>query len=120
MRRLVATCLLVAASPASSNAGIHDFTGNTLYNTCRANDGPSMISCFRYIGGVVDGVSLSHPDGKEPFVIPDDASITQVRDVVVNYLRDNPDKRHWAAVVLVWNALQGAFPNPALAKSRKP
>jgi hypothetical protein len=41
---------------------------------------------------------------------PDQASENQVRDVVVNYLRDHPEVRHYSAASIAREALGEAFP----------
>lgn len=112
MKRLAILAGLAMAAPA--NAQLGDFTGNDILRTCRATEAGKAIACLQYLNGVVNGIELASPDGEEPFIIPRGVDTTQIRDVVLRYLDTNPDKRHWASAVLIWNALLKAFPNPKL------
>lgn len=87
--------------------------GNSLYANCTSGQFADIVACNRYIVGVVDGILVVSPREKPPFVIPQGVTGQQLNDVVIAYLKDNPDKRHWEAQYLVWNAIHAAFPAPA-------
>ena len=83
-------------------------TGNNLLDTCEESDG----ACLGYVMGVADRISSEQalPKAKQVICVPVEATGKQVKDVVVKYLRSQPEQRHLPAPALVWNALQKSFP----------
>jgi hypothetical protein len=70
--------------------------------------------CMGYIQGVThteNGISLSITPMTK-LCIPDDVTLSQLKDVLIAYLKDRPEERHWAAWSLVHNAINDAFPCP--------
>lgn len=87
--------------------------GNVLYRQCTSTGAIEQVACHQFIIGVVDGINIASETGLEPFTLPANVKGEQVKDVVLRYLREFPERRHWAGSVLVWNAMREAFPNPA-------
>lgn len=118
---LVATLLQAAAiahaqpdARVSTTRHLTFVEGNQLHSWCsRQADGPSAM-CFGYIIGIADGMELiagvADGDVRSVCYPADGVTLGQVRDVVIKYLADNPDKRHFPASYLVQNALSAAFP----------
>jgi hypothetical protein len=97
--------------------------GNDLYSACRSaqenikfegermqlksSEGSTVFSagiCWGYIEGVVDSIPAG--EGFEP---DENVRLSQCVDVVIAYLRDNPNQRHLGAYGLVRIALTKAF-----------
>jgi len=79
--------------------------GNQLYDRCTSQEIVKRLQCREYIAGMADAFNW------DKFVCgPDQASENQVRDVVVNYLRDHPEVRHYSAASIAREALGEAFP----------
>lgn len=109
----------LALIPGPTNAAEQNPSdGNGLYENCQSENLTLKVACHQYIIGVVDGVRVAEPEGKPSFGIPPDVRGIQIRDIVIQYLRDNPDKRHWPSSYLIWNALVKVFPPPP--RSTKP
>lgn len=108
MVRKAALALALISTPAVADST----DGNDLYRQCTSNGAVELVACHQYIIGAIDGIYLASPDGQEPFILPPNVKGEQVKDVVLRYLKDYPERRHWGAVVLVWNAMRSAFPNP--------
>ena len=108
MVRTAALAIALISCPAFA-AGTD---GNVLYRQCTATSAIEQVACHQFIIGVVDGINLASETGLEPFTLPTNVKGEQVKDVVLRYLRDFPERRHWSGAVLVWNAMRGAFPNP--------
>lgn len=94
-------------------------SGNDLYRVCN-NDGTlEVISCLSFLRGVIQGMTavafMNESDEfyeeQLGFNIPSSAEWGQIRDVVVNALRQNPELRQEEAVFLVWKALREAWPS---------
>ena len=83
-------------------------TGNQLYRSCLQN----ALESESYIRGLSDAFQIVNgPQGKFPRIcMRVGMSGDQVRDVVCNYLRDNPQYREDDAASLAFMALTGAFP----------
>jgi hypothetical protein len=96
---LVSTLLLLSSNLA--HAGFID--GNELWKSCDRKEG----FCNGYIQGVVDA-----SEGRERsyFCLSEKVMSSQARDVVINWLRDNPAERHNPAAWLVTVAMMDAFP----------
>lgn len=81
-------------------------SGNELFQSCEAREGTADNGvCVGYIKGVADTFQIAHQ-----FCPPKGAIGEQLNDVVIKYLRDHPEKRHYSASSLVIVALQRAFP----------
>lgn len=113
IRSLLAVSALFAAQPAQAEWK----SGNELLKNCE-DGAQNTVSgaidfgfCHGYIQGVVDGSRISTIAGgpDNSIKLPAGVTASQMRDVVVDYLRKNPQNRHWAASDLVYIALKGAF-----------
>lgn len=107
MKRLIAAGLLLVGSWAGPSQASF-LTGNKLQTVC----GQSRDECTAYIMGALDMMSFSQmTSGSGKFLcMPDSVDSDQVTDVVLKYVRDNPEKRHWPAGAVVWAAAVSAFP----------
>ena len=104
-------------------------SGNILYESCTSENTVQEAFCVGYLigqleGQVMGGVLIALGAGIEltadefasftnqmfQHCVPSDATNEQLRDVVVAYLRDNPETRHHAARSLAWSAYREAFP----------
>jgi hypothetical protein len=91
--------------------------GNNLYNDCTAatTTVPTeqfllVGTCIGYVTAITDALFAGNSVNGFKACIPINADINQIVDVVKNYIRDNPEKRHLVAVGLVAAALGRAFP----------
>lgn len=110
---------LLAASIALSNASpAHGafVDGNALYAECTATkDDATYFSkasrCMGYVLGVYDDMMfvLQAQYGKGDCT-PNRITAGQITDIVIKYIRDNPQERHFSGALLVRVALFEAFP----------
>jgi Rap1a immunity proteins len=90
--------------------------GNGLLRAC-SDDAPSGLNhafCMGYLEGAREGLSMLEK-GKSTgayFCEPENATLLQVRDIVVKYLRDNPENRQEVSILLVYRAFHKAWPGP--------
>ena len=129
--RLLVTITLSAASAAvmseASEFFIDDFNAEAMRdycktalkcedipNSCKTQDRMDASTCNGYIIGSRVGyyLGLSAPDsgGKLEFCIPEEASIRQLIEVFLKYIRDHPDKLHISAARQVYDSWAIAFP----------
>jgi hypothetical protein len=111
---LVRKAVLTAALAISSPPTLANYlTGKDLYADCSKPQGSfSQGFCSGYISGVVDAIEHYQVNtGAEKNVcIPREASIGQVKEIVVRYLTQRADQRNNTASSLVWDAVHNAFP----------
>ena len=96
--------LLVAAVPAAASAARLD--GNTLLARCSTQD---VKSCSVYLDGFADALRES-PGDSRPACIPDNVNGLQLRDVVIQLLRNEPQNRQQSAARLIIRAYAKAWP----------
>jgi hypothetical protein len=118
---LVLPILLLASLATEAKAAFKD--GNKLYSECTSSPDYVLV-CMGYVQGVVDAgdqeAFLLEADGRTiagfRWCASDRANTKQAVDIVVRYLRDNPQRRHLVAAGLVAEALSQAWPCPAGVK----
>jgi hypothetical protein len=130
MRTILVWALAWAASPAFGQT----ITGNDVLSACEANDtGIKKGFCigyivglwegihwgtfvaFRSVGGFEEGGAAEANDFASMLLgscVPEHVENSQITDVVIHYLRDNPTSRHESARGLMERAMAEAFPCP--------
>jgi hypothetical protein len=115
-RAFLALCAIGSlGAPLTATA----FTGNELLGVC--NDGNTnnikFGLCLGFIKGVSEGFMIGervfNPQPNQqriPYCIPDSVTDGQIRDIVIVYLRQNPEWRHEGAVGAIVSSLRNAFP----------
>lgn len=89
-------------------------TGNDLYVACAQAD---KTWCYAYLAGLADGFAFE--ENATPLIcIPPHADTRQLADIVVEFLRTHPERRHYQAGSLVWGALFDAFRCPNVPKPK--
>lgn len=109
MGKVLLTMLaLFVASPASAQF----LSGNKLLGYCQGKPGSADFStCLGFVAGVSDSIGL-YQDVllAERVVCVPKTQLGQVREVVVQYLINTPQKRHEDAAFLSYLAMVAAFP----------
>ena len=130
MRTILALALTWASSPAMSQT----ITGNEVLSACEATTrGSRRVFCIGYIVGLWEGihwgtfVAFRSVGGFEQggaaeandfasmllgSCVPEHVENSQITDVVIRYLRDNPTTRHESVRGLMQQAMAEAFPCP--------
>ena len=94
-------------------------TGNTLFEQCtRERDSATYwyddATCTAYIQGFVEGATsfqeLWPKERPKAICLPAKATAGQIRDVVVKYLNQHPERRHLPAMMSILTATVAAFP----------
>jgi Rap1a immunity proteins len=109
---MCSTAGVLATGEEQVKISISDLTGNDLLRFCSSHEAFETNMCTGYIEGVRDGLMFATVSLKSKpfFSVPNKVSSDQLRDVVVKYLRDNPETRHKPAGMLTIFALKEAFP----------
>ena len=101
-RMMLATALL--AAPAAAHAARLD--GNALMAKCSTAD---TKGCFIYLEGFNAALS-EFPISGRPACVPEGVTGSQMRDVVLKLLRDEPQNRERPAARLIMRAFAKAWP----------
>lgn len=109
MRRALLIAAAAAGLAYSAPAHAAFINGNKLYDECKAENVKSATQwqsaafCIAFVFGVVDSLSYD----KKCF--PEEIIGSQVKDVVIDYLKSHPATRQTDATDLVQEAVREAF-----------
>lgn len=102
--------ILCAISVGGTPAHASSFkNGNDLLAQCDNSLESAWGVCLGYIVGVADAMDGNSLNGYAA-CIPSQATQGQVHDVVLRWMGQHPELRHFAAAGLVAHSLQDAFP----------
>lgn len=110
---------LVLATSVAFPAASQDWSyGNDFYASCSESVAPTArnaewrFACFAYVKGIHDMAVFMSGRIRPEVCPPDGVSIIQHYDILLKYLKDNPDQRHKPTAELLWEADLKAFPCP--------
>lgn len=118
MRALAALLLVLAPSAATGQSSLAQAmqSGSDAYSICRSYEsGTNGWVCLSWINGAVQaagGTTSLNPEYPDFCTPAYGGSIGQYADVFVQYLGDNPGRRHLPAIMLFREAMARAFPCP--------
>ena len=104
--------ILLFYAPAATSA----YTGNELLSHCEQTHQIGEGFCMGFIYGVDEGFYAAEflyrrPKPEEKiYCKPANVTAGQMKDIVIQYLRQNPQTRHQPAGIPVLESFQGAFP----------
>jgi hypothetical protein len=105
-------CLLIGSlgiSPTSGHAN-PALTGADLLEVCVSRLSIAETHCLAFINGVTAGHALSVGTGRTFYCLPEKADSTQVKRIVVKYLKKNANSLDSDAAELIFRALANAWP----------
>lgn len=102
MKKLIAAVTFTAALAAPAHAEF--WLGNTLLARCESFEMADKMDCLGYITGAADAAQW------RSYCPPSVVNRGQIQDIVVTFLRQNPDIRHQTADILVATALRRVWP----------
>jgi len=111
----------VGGPPFASPARAYFLDGDELMNHCSINVADGRFDpaiCVTYIMGAHDAFMFQRLVRNQPRCTPRNLTAGRLREVVVDYLQDNPDNRVMDASALVWNAIIAEWPDCAKTADR--
>ncbi len=131
--RVFSLAVLCFSMPSVAMADTRGFTGNMILTNCGADQRSFAYGvCSGYILGVMNGITLGSvaalatllSENSNPSIAPEEVaqdsigichgiegvSAQQYVDIVVLFIENNPNVRHYAGEILVMAALKEAFP----------
>ena len=112
MARALLAVLAVAACLWGRPCAAAVRDGDALLQQCSATIGAIVDFCYGYIDAVADYLFQKHPMGEFTACVSNAPDDSQLRFVVVQFLRDHPDLRHLSAPELVARALAEKYRCP--------
>jgi hypothetical protein len=106
MMRFALVGLMVLGAGAAHAQRVSKVDGNRLLAMCSVK---APGECDAYLSGVADSIE-AQGRAKAEACIPTAVTGTQLRDVVIKYMRDNPQTRQMHAGALTMKAFSAAFP----------
>jgi hypothetical protein len=107
--RLVAAVVAIQLIGPSASAEENLDSGNSYLEACTADKGSfNMGTCLGFIHGILQ----SQQRDERYFCAPNGITIGQARAIIIKYLNDNPDRRHYQFAALANMALARVFPCP--------
>ena len=109
----IASLAVLASAGLPPPAQAYFLDGDDLINHCSitvADERFDPAVCVSYIMGAYDAFMFQRLVRNQPRCTPPTLSAGQLREVVVEYLLDNPDNRGMDASALVWNAIIAKWP----------
>jgi hypothetical protein len=106
VRPLSVFVLVCVLSPEIALGQDGFLSGNELYQKCTA-EAVGKSYCVGYVTGIADVMQIS-----KSLCVPDGVTVGQMVDVIVKYLRDHPEKRHYSVAAATFNTLSQTFPCP--------
>jgi len=110
----LAMLAVTGATPLVSPAAAYFLDGDELMNHCSANIADERYDpavCVTYVMGAYDAYMFQRLVRNQPRCTPRSLTAGKLREVVVEYLQDNPDNRAMDASALVWNAIIAEWPD---------
>jgi len=101
--------VVVALTILAGEASADFMTGNKLNAFCASSKLNEQSGCAGYVEGVIDYMEWVRLEQHKPQCIPMGTQAPQVADVVLDYLRDHPEMRSYAATDLVVLAITKAW-----------
>ena len=106
------SALLTLAVAGSAHADSFK-TGNEVYAACEDTSAPiNWGFCRGYVIGTIDAL-IAQPAierTKPTFCTPERATVGQMADVAISYMKEHPEERANGAASIVWVAMMTAFP----------
>ena len=117
MRILAALTLCWASSAEARELAPIGQSGNVFVERCgKSRPEP----CRAYVSGLVDGLMVAGIASRTNlFCLPPAVTTSQVHDMLVAYILDNPEQRHLRTDELTYRSLAGSFPCPKRAPAKR-
>ena len=108
--KLASAFALVCSSSTALGAdeGTPFERGNQFVRLCETQTW--QLACRSYALGVYHGSITSRNEGAFRYCIPEGVDFGQMYEVAFRYMRDNPERTHYGAFLLILESWQSAFP----------
>jgi len=96
----VVTLALSSAAKAQKTSDIIN-RGDDFLAVCQYDNNHPPDVCLAYVAGVVGTLALNWADTGQRICVPDTATVRTTLDLVLQYIKDHPEKREQKLIFLV-------------------
>src|SRR3984893_3116368 len=103
IRILAMAVLTLAISSAAKAQKTSDIMnrGDDFLAVCQYDNNHPPDVCLAYVAGVVGTLALNWADTGQRICIPDSATVKTTLDLVLQYIKDHPEKRNQKTIFLI-------------------
>jgi hypothetical protein len=103
IKTLTMAVLALATSSAAKAQKTSDIinSGTDFLAVCQYENNRPPDVCLAYIAGVAGTLALNWSDTGQRICVPDNATLRTTLDLVLQFIRDNPEKRDQKTIFLV-------------------
>jgi hypothetical protein len=103
IKTLAMAVLALATSSAAKAQKTSDIinSGNDFLAVCQYENNRPPDVCLAYIAGVAGTLALNWSDTGQRICVPDSATLRTTLDLVLQFIKDNPEKRDQKTIFLV-------------------
>ncbi len=102
-RTLLAAVLVLTISSSAKAQKTSDIinSGDDFLAVCQYDGNRPPDVCLAYVAGVAGTLALNWSDTGQRICVPDNATLRTTLDLVLQYIKDNPEKRNQKTIFLV-------------------
>ena len=103
IKTLIMAVLALAVSRVAKAQKTSDIAdrGDDFLAVCQYDNNRPPDVCLAYVAGVAGTLALNWSDTGQRICIPDNATLRTTLDLVLQYIRDNPEKRNQKTIFLI-------------------
>ena len=103
LRTLIIAVLALTISSAAKAQKTSDVlnSGDDFLAACQYDNNRPPDVCLAYVAGVVGTLALNWSDTGQRICVPDRATVRTTLDLVLEYIKDNPEKRNQKTIFLI-------------------
>src|ERR1700674_374862 len=103
IKTLIIVVLALTVSSAAKAQKTSDVlnSGSDFLAVCQYDNNRPPDVCLAYVAGVVGTLALNWSDTGQRICVPDSATVRTTLDLVLQYIKDNPEKRNQKTIFLI-------------------
>jgi hypothetical protein len=103
LRTLIIAVLALTISSAAKAQKTSEVlnSGEDFLAVCQYDNNRPPDVCLAYVAGVVGTLALNWSDTGQRICVPDSATVRTTLDLVLQYVKDNPEKRYQKTIFLI-------------------
>ena len=103
IKTLIMAVLALTVSSAAKAQKTSDIinSGDDFLAVCQYENNRPADVCLAYVAGVAGTLALNWTDTGQRICIPDNATLRTTLDLVLQYIKDNPEKRNQKTIFLI-------------------
>ena len=103
IRTLIIAVLVLTISSAAKAQKTSDImnSGDDFLAVCQYDGNRPPDVCLAYVAGVAGTLALNWSDTGQRICVPESATVRTTLDLVLQYIKDNPEKRNQKTIFLI-------------------